>query len=181
MNPLMHRKLRFSDVVYAIDTTPKVVRNWLQRNQVKLSASETDGGWREFNVLDVAILALVRKCVDFGMQVEDASNIANAALESGASLLRSYKNTPPQALAASFNNRALIAWKDGDEWKARLIYTNVENENPDAFLTIMIGEVLDRAFQRAFSGKNPGEDQAEGFGAALRKLAIEITDESEDR
>ena len=58
MNPLLDFKIRFSDAAYAIESTPKALRNWIQKGQVTL-VSEDTGGWREFSLAEIAILAVI--------------------------------------------------------------------------------------------------------------------------
>ena len=74
-NPLQDLRLRFSDVVFAIDTTPKSLRKWLQSGKLKLD-SDSQEGWRNFSLYDLAMLAIMRKLVDFGVSVQDAAQIA---------------------------------------------------------------------------------------------------------
>jgi DNA-binding transcriptional MerR regulator len=77
------RGLRFSTVAYAIDTTPKSLRKWLQSGKVTLD-SDTGTGWRAFTLYDVAILAIMRRLVDFGVGVEEAGRIARTPVATAA-------------------------------------------------------------------------------------------------
>ena len=81
MNPLLDFKIRFSDAAYAIESTPKALRNWMQKGQVTLVSSDTSG-WREFSLAEIAILAVIRRLVNFGMKVEEANQLANDAARS---------------------------------------------------------------------------------------------------
>lgn len=158
MSPILEPKLRFGDVVYAIDTTPKVLRNWLQRDQVTLFTEDT-GGWRNFSYADIAVLAVVRKLVDFGCGVETASHLAVRAFEDRSALTFSYKNTPPEALIASWLTHWLIVFQEHGDWQ----FINhppavrpLDLEDVDAYLTVQVADVLKRAFARATESNADG-------------------------
>ncbi|WP_024281212.1 MerR family transcriptional regulator [Xanthobacter sp. 126] len=69
-------KVRFSDVAFAIGSTPKALRLWLDRGLIPLDSDGADG-WRLFTTYDVAVLALARKMADFGIAVDQAGQIAS--------------------------------------------------------------------------------------------------------
>jgi hypothetical protein len=157
MSPISDPKLRFSDVVYAIETTPKALRNWLQREQVTLDSARPDeGGWRTFSFVDVAILAVTRRLVDFGITVENASKLAHTILthmqgDRWMMMAKGYKNAPPRILALFWANRSVLIAKEGDEWSLE-IWNRFEDFPAgfaDAALILHPEDVLRRAMERA--------------------------------
>ncbi len=126
-NATMARKLRFSDAVYAINTTPKALRNWLQRGLVDIyTPQREDGGWAEYSFIDIAILALVRQLVNFGVNVPTASGIANKVMTEFFPSVLNVKepdNMPAGVLAAMWVNRRLYVYpnEDGDSWHMRCV------------------------------------------------------------
>ncbi|MCT8992042.1 MerR family transcriptional regulator [Chelativorans sp. SCAU2101] len=178
MNALMDRKLRFSDVAYAIDATPKSLRNWLQRKQVSLTTSE-GSGWREFNLADVAILALVRQMVDFGLTVEEASDFANVIIMGHR--VTYDPNATHFAHAVRFVGERLLLWRSQGEWLMRIVDADEmkPGEYPDAYISIALSPVVARAVQRALLGSELDDWSAEeeaSLTAALEKLIITIKD-----
>jgi hypothetical protein len=126
MNATLARKLRFSDAVYAINTTPKALRNWLQRGLVKIHTPQQEGGWTEYSFIDIAILALVRQLVNFGVDVPTASAIANEVMTAFFPKLLNVKEPekmPAGALAMMWVNRRLYVYPsdDGDKWDMRCV------------------------------------------------------------
>lgn len=183
MNELLDRKLRFSDVVYAIDTTPKSLRNWLQRKQVRLTTFE-DSGWREFNLADVAILALVRQMVDFGLSVEDASDFANVIIIGHG--VTYDPDASDYAHAIRFIGERLLLWRSEGEWRMRI--TDPEKmksgDYPDAYVSIALSPVVAKAVERALIGSVSDDwsaDEEASLMAALEKLIITIKDAAPSR
>jgi DNA-binding transcriptional MerR regulator len=117
MSEFPDRLLRISDVARATGATPKAIQHWIQRGKVDLS-SETTGGWRSFTLEDVAVLALVRVFVDFGIAVETANRLAHEAL---AMFPKAKGDLPVRALALPWTDRALAVWPDGVSWRLQLI------------------------------------------------------------
>jgi hypothetical protein len=190
MNATLAKKLRFSDVVYAINSTPKSLRLWLQRGLVNIHTPKpAGGGWTEYSFIDIAILALVRSLVSWGVNVPTASKIANAIMtEFFPSMLqlKDPENMPAGALAMSWTNRRLYLYQDGDDWRMKLAtlweskLDPVRNEEFDpqlpsgiatlrrelepapVFLSIDVETLLRIAFERANDSVNEGkvEDEA---------------------
>ncbi len=126
VNATLSKKLRFADVVYAIGSTPKAVRLWLQRGLVEIHTPKPEGGgWTEYSYRDIAILALVRALVNFGVDVSTASDIANSILGDRFFDLmnerRDPENMPARLLARIWSNKRLHLYRDGDDWKMRLV------------------------------------------------------------
>lgn len=168
MSPILDPKLRFSDVVYAIEITPKALRNWLQRDQVTLDSKKPDeGGWREFSFVDVAILAVTRRLVEFGVTVENASKLAHTILthmqgDAWMMMVRGFKNAPPEILATFWANRSVLIAKEGDEWALQIWdrWKPFPADAADAALILNPEGVLRRALSRAadITGSNTDDD-----------------------
>lgn len=170
-NQLLERKLRFSDVAYAIDSPPKALRNWLQRRQVALFSDDLSDGWREFSFADIAVLALVRKMVDFGVPVETANGLAHNAV--AMFQIDRFKNMPPTVLATIWHNRTLVAWPTGSNswalnsfgnWQdprdiAAALTAEGQTTPASAYLSIDVEAVLRTAFERAQESVSVGEAQ----------------------
>lgn len=165
MNSTLDRKLRFSDVVYAIETTPKSLRLWLQRDLVQIDTPQKDGGgWAEYTFQDIAILALVRQLVHFGIDVSNASGIANKTMSdtffNSARMARHPGKIPASAVGLLWTNRRLWIHRttDGD-WQLTIKNCWEDQPEPDAvYLTIDVHAVMQRAFERAEESANDGED-----------------------
>jgi len=126
MNATLSKKLRFSDVVYAIGSTPKAVRLWLQRGLVEIHTPKPEGGgWTEYSFWDIAILALVRSLVNFGVDVPTASKIANTIMGDHFFPQMNHLKNPDEisagALALVWVNRRLYLYRDGDAWSMKLV------------------------------------------------------------
>ncbi len=126
MQATLSKKLRFSDVVYAIGSTPKAVRLWLQRGLVEIHTPKPEGGgWTEYSFRDIAILALVRALVNFGVDVPTASEIAKTIMGEHffdlMNELRDPENMTAGALAWPWANRRLYLYREGDDWKMKLV------------------------------------------------------------
>lgn len=126
MPPLLDRKLRFSDAAYAIGSTPKSLRLWLQRGLVQLHTPKPEGGaWTEYSFYDIAILALVRPLVTFGVDVQTASSFANTIM--GDHFFPQLANVsdpgevPVGVLATVWTNRRIFLFRKGDEWIVKLV------------------------------------------------------------
>lgn len=186
MNATLARKLRFSDAVYAIQTTPKALRNWLQRDLVEIHTPRQDGGWTEYSFIDIAILALVRQFVNFHVDVATASKFANTIMTVFYPQLLSVKNPeqmPAGALASMWTNQRLHIFQAGDDWQLRhvALYDSKldakrnkgfnpslpsgvadlrrEIEPAPVFLTIDVETVLRTAFERADESVSEGKRQ----------------------
>jgi hypothetical protein len=188
MNATLARKLRFSDVAYAINATPKSLRLWLQRDLVKLHSPRPESGWTEYSFVDVAILALVRQLANWGVDVSTASEIANEIITKLNPLLRSLKNPknmPAGALASMWTNKRVYLFCDGDNWQTdyvRLYHSELDsarNEGFDpslpsgvaalrrelepaaVFLSIDVESVLRTALERANESVNEGRSDGD--------------------
>ncbi|WP_096704238.1 hypothetical protein [Magnetospirillum sp. 15-1] len=184
-NPLTESNLVWSDVIYAIEGTPKAVRHWMQKEQVRVGVADANGPRRTYSLADAATLAIVRNLVDYGVPVAMAGDIAHQFV--GASLLLNYKNTPPEVLCQSLRNRVLLVWRDGDNWQHRTDLAHDMGKTPaPVYLAIDVGSVVGRAIDRALlCSRNP--DEVDGIAklthtlARLTKETIHAMDESEQR
>ena len=142
-------KFRFSDVAHAIDTTPKSLRNWLQRSQVSLNSSQpADGRWRFFELEDVASLALVRAIVRFGIEVKEADIVARGIIGQQEDLF-SVGNDD----AIHVSDFGIYLWPFEDSWK----FTAFDRVSPfwemtdlsEQAIVLRAGVIISRAFDRA--------------------------------
>lgn len=163
MTRLLELKLRFSDAVYAIETTPKSLRKWLQNPDVALFTEDEDSkGWKNFSFGDIALLALMRKAVDYGFTASEANEIAINILRMFPQVFR-YRNMPYNAMPAVWMNRKILLWKDGDAWQIELRDNWKGNPEPsDAYIVIDVYRILRRALQRAVESNSDGEAESEG-------------------
>ncbi|MCF7777325.1 hypothetical protein GLP59_06610 [Sulfitobacter sp. M220] len=109
----LDKKIRFSNVATAIDLTPKAFRNWLQRYELNLLSDHKTRGWTEFTMGDVAVLAVTRELVRWGVGVEDANMMAYIVLSRKAELLLEYRNTPADALLAALQRTVFFLHSPG--------------------------------------------------------------------
>jgi hypothetical protein len=124
MNATMAKKLRFSDVVYAIGATPKSLRLWLQRGLVEIHTPKAEGGWTEYSFYDIAILSLVRQFANFGVDVPNASAMANEVMTTFFPQVMQVHNPdkmPAAALALMWVNRRLYVYPTDDGWQMRCV------------------------------------------------------------
>ena len=149
-NPLTDLVLRFSDIVFAIDTTPKSLRKWLQNDKLSLD-SDSQSGWRNFSLFDLAILAIMRKLVDFGISVEMAHKIArdhlctipgwpdDIVIIAGA----------PHIMLDSFVGWTLVVAREGSAWVTWKFDRDTEVGELDAKLVLNLESIVHRAWERA--------------------------------
>lgn len=157
-NPLARLDLRFSDVVFAIDTTPKSLRKWLQSGKLNLD-SDTQEGWRKFSLKDLAVLAIMRKLVDFGVSVEDAARIAEdqiPIMAGGKYYLQDW-----------FIGQILVVvpkvTPEGRGWRIWQINSagspgRTGAESDDAKLVLNLENIVRRAFERAATRGDQSEE-----------------------
>jgi hypothetical protein len=77
------KKIRIRDVAAAIDTNPKVIRNWISRYADKgvRPTVEQTGTWLEFSFGDTAALAITKYLVELGMPAFNAFATAMKVIE----------------------------------------------------------------------------------------------------
>lgn len=166
MPTMLEPTLRFSDVAFGIEAPPKTLRNWLQREQVDLfSDAPLSGGWRRFPLIDVAILALVRRLVTFGINVETASALAHTILikMQGDTWL---ELSPNQFIMFWINRGVLLTPNgadsepgDASSWDLEIRYMNEGCAPPaGAFLTLAPGRIVRAALARALTGDETATD-----------------------
>ncbi|MCO8144854.1 hypothetical protein NHN26_06400 [Rhodovulum tesquicola] len=149
------QKIRFSTVAAAIDLTPKAFRNWLQRYELHLSSDYRTRGWTEFTVGDVAVLALTRELVSWGVGVEAANEFAYVVVMKKAKPLFHYRNTPAAALLQLFSGYVICLHAPDDAEGPRLILDpDLEGYCPGNFksaLWVNVHHVVNEAFARLAS------------------------------
>jgi len=172
VNATLSKKLRFSDAVHAMQTKPKTLRNWLQRNLVELDTprSAGDQGWAEYSFTDIALLVLTKTFADFGFSVPDASTMARRTLDQAQQPFMSKpENAPAQIIYLWWAGRVLHVFRNpAGEWRlsvardAGAFSTSAQDRAPPpsyAFLTIDVRKILQEAFARADESNNEGGDQ----------------------
>lgn len=97
------RNLRLAGAALASGVNAKTVRNWTG-DGIKLASAPPESGQRCYAFLDVAILGLMRRLVDFGLGVSSANDLAYQAL---------CKLDPTVGTEAAARSGALVqAWRD---------------------------------------------------------------------
>lgn len=162
-NPLTDLEIRFADVVFAIDTTRKSLRKWLQSGKVELD-SDSQEGWRNFSLYDLATLAIMRKLVDFGVSVADAALIARTHVRSVPGgkftlVMAGGKNMLPdslmgQTLIVAPAGSGWDTWKSGEYFPLDIW---PEVGELDAKLVLNLENIVRRAFERAAERLNQPE------------------------
>jgi hypothetical protein len=166
MNATLSKKLRFSDVVYAIGSTPKAVRLWLQRGLVEIHTPKPEGGgWTEYSFRDIAILSLVRSLVNFGVDVPTASKIANTIMGDHFFPQVNHLKNPDEVsvgvLPMVWVNRRLYLYRDGDDWRMELValWEGAPGREPaPVCISVDVESVIRTAFERANESVNDGVD-----------------------
>lgn len=108
-NPIIRAQITFAHAARAAGLTEKTLRNWLDRGQVILTGDEEREGasWRRFSLLDVVRLACVGRLASYGFSVRDAAVMVDDLIADRLSLLRRYRNTPPNAIAAALHGTTI--------------------------------------------------------------------------
>lgn len=163
MGELSNRKIRFSDAAHAIGVKPKALRNWLQRNKIILFTKYDGREWAEFSFADIAVLALMRRLVKWGLKVDYANEIAFSEIQAKAGPLLSFENAPLETLPALLSGWQLFLFdedENGDPIAAMIPAQDVLPQRSD-FLFVNPGQVVSEAFSRLASPANTTDrDQA---------------------
>lgn len=160
MNAIADKKLRFSDAVFALDTTPKSLRKWLQNPEFKLVSHQNEGEWKNFSYADIACLGVMRKLVDFCVGVVEANEIATVIVKRRLGPLLQSKNMPPNALQSVFVGMTLVVWRSRDGWKFDLLTPDGQAPQESAVLVIDLEEVVGTAVSRAIDSLSDGRDSS---------------------
>ena len=141
------KDFRVSEVAHAINVTPKALRNWLLRDGFTPDSDSADS-WRSFSPYDVAVLAIVKHLVDFGISTKSAASMAADVLSGGIkTTLNDVRINPARLWAASLSATFLFAFKDEEgEWK---YFVSQEWDTAQrAVLRIQIGTIINEAFKK---------------------------------
>jgi hypothetical protein len=140
--------IRFGDLVYAVETTPKTIRNWLQRDLVTL-VSEESGGWRMFCVLDVIMLTLVRHLVTHGVSVDEADGLTVDFILGRLPKTKRPDQIPFTTIGAALRGWRLFVIRDGETWKY-IPHFGPEAVDVDAsvYVVVDITKIVARAVER---------------------------------
>jgi hypothetical protein len=149
------KKLRFSDVAYAIESTPKALRKMLQNPELVLPVPVSDG-WTEFSMVQIAVLAIARRLIEFGFSVQSASiNSCFIVLESMAVASQSAtKNFTAATFLRLVSDSFAIVYFDEGHFKIDMKHGPRWPAVPNGLqarpvLVVPIGAVVKRAFDRA--------------------------------
>jgi DNA-binding transcriptional MerR regulator len=113
--------LTFRQVAQAAGITEKTLRNWLDRNQVRLDAQRDRSGekWRRFSVEDAVRIALIGKLSMFGIPIVQAASVIEDFV--GSQIVRATSTfNKPENLSHMmwFLNDYLAVYDDGGlKWK----------------------------------------------------------------
>jgi hypothetical protein len=152
------KKLRFSDAANAIESTPKALRKMLQNPGLVLPVPVSDG-WKEFSLVQIAVLAIARRLIEFGFSVESASrNACSVLFESilGTSVATDDGFTAETFLRSICDAYAIAYFDEGQltvvvkreaQWPAML-----HSFQKRPVIVIPIGAVVTRAFERVLLG-----------------------------
>lgn len=153
MSGLTTRKLRFSDAVRGLGCTPKTLRNWAQRDQIKIFTPMVNDGWQTYCLADLAVLALTLAMVNFGLTVEAASGIAFEIVRPEVDDRSDDDAFTNRGLALKFVERAVAIFRTEDGWGWQEILHNsaskgFEHVGP-AYLVLDLFQIIHSAFERA--------------------------------
>jgi len=156
MNATLARKLRFSDAAYAINTTPKTLRNWLARGLVQIHTPNVEGGWNEYSFIDIAILALVRTFVKHGVDLLTANDLANITMQNSLPKLLHVEN-PDERLPLMWSNSRLRLYRSEEGWHLEWSPNYAPLPEPaHAYININVEAIFREAFERAKESANEG-------------------------
>ncbi|WP_441252028.1 hypothetical protein AB8A28_05385 [Tardiphaga sp. 71_E8_N1_1] len=167
-----HRKLRFSDVAAAIESTPKALRKMLDSPQLVLLGSSSkdsdDSKWQDFSLLQISALAISRRLIEFGASIGVSSGRASASILELYLSLFNLRNVDEEVNGAG--GPQLGTFLDHISG-SHLVVTNDENGGQHevlssvalkkrypswsldrAILVVPIGPVVSRAIARALLG-----------------------------
>jgi hypothetical protein len=162
MAAILKKFLGVNQVAEAIGSTPKTVRNWLDRKLFEPSG-ETASGRFEFSPYDVCVLAIVRPLVQFGVPTDEAVAIANDVLRNSAGFkaaLRHAAFDAPGTFSASLLSTYLRVFKRGNAW---VFDTSDDPESAlSAFIYVSVGPVVRSALRNVGILKPLPETGADG-------------------
>jgi hypothetical protein len=183
------KKLRFSDAVNAVESTPKALRKMLQNPHLVLPVPVSDG-WQEFSLLQIAVLAIARRLIEFGFSVQSASRSACFTLVD--SLLGSPTAGDDEGFTAEMFLQSICdvyAFGHFDEGQLRVtvrreaqLQVMLPNLRKRPVLVIPIGAVVTRAFERVLLGAE-GDMSGSAFSLlnSLKEYRFEIMPDEELR
>lgn len=156
-------KIRFSTGAYAIEATPKTLRNWLARQQLSLMTeterkqAEGNSGWIELTLIDIAFMSVTKRLVDFGVKVDDASRMSRSAIldlvmghirtERGSAM---HVEPEAQDINAALAGVRFAVWPDpayAFGWRSQVLRGICDSPAPAAIL-IKVDTIVARALER---------------------------------
>ncbi len=168
MSEANQRKIRFSDAAFAIGLTNKALRNWLQRNEMKLVSDYTSRSWTEFTMADIAVLAVTERIVKFGFPVTYSNEIAHEAIFKNAGPMLIRMDRQSKAFTSVLQSWDIKVWKNFVGASAYSIISNSKPSDPpaDTFLTLNVGKVVSSAFERL--SDDSADDESRFYKQLLR-------------
>ena len=144
------KKIRLVDAARAADTTVNSVKNWLARGQVELFSSQPDDGWRDFDLWDVQLLALVRILINYGMPPSSAGSAARAIITDRISTPIPHDMFPLAAKRLWLGRVALVWRTEDNEWHAGSINSieAIKEAGIRSALIVDVPAVIDAVFER---------------------------------
>lgn len=155
MTSITEPKIRFSTVVHALDRTPKSLRHWLTTG--RLGLMDTSGrGWVTYSLVDVAMLAVTGKLVDFGIKVDEASRqardvVLNPLFSAPVEVLQRRKELGEDGINDVFRGKILLSWPDAEHafgWRTELRDRGDLSLPAAAALVVSLDEVVATALRR---------------------------------
>ena len=141
----------FAQVAHAIGSSPKSLRNWMQRAQISFEEPGVTG-WRRFTPLDVARLALIRCLVDAAVPVEEANAIV-FSLPRNVLADRSQRDDLlvwwlETDLGRPHHRGVIVANGSNRPWWDLVAQTHCPNDATKTFSVLSIAPVINRAMAR---------------------------------
>lgn len=181
--PLHQKKLRFSDVAYAVESTPKALRKMLQNPTLVMPAAETDG-WTNFSLVQVAVLTIARRLIEFGFSVGWSS--LNGCMIVLEAIVEVEGRCSPKFTVGAFlrllSDSYAIVHLGSEAPRIDIVHskrwpTPHSELQVRPVLIVPIGAVVKRAFDRAFLGSDEDISGSEAsLLAGIQKLTIIIED-----
>lgn len=154
---------RFTEAAKASGVKPKDLRNWVQRNKIRLSSpAPSDSSWRTFTVADMCILAVMRPLVGYGIGVTVSNHIALAIVREESLDLDEMVRITDWGIRFDRIVAAYV-WHDGQQWQHEC-FSAAPDESPlwppsAHAILLRIDTICADVFQRAENDRS-----AEGKG-----------------
>jgi hypothetical protein len=139
--------LRIGDVAFALDMEGQAFRKWITRGRVRIrEGSYGPGGWAEFTWFDLCVFALIREMVNFGVDLELANQFAHRVIRDFGGWT---EEETPEQLWKKWSQQLLIGRDHRGKWICHVTDVAKGEVFYGGYLVIKVGEVLQRAIERA--------------------------------